>query len=157
MRNPIARPGVLIVLGALLAVLFGGAVQAAAEEHSVDDLIANGRTSYLALCGSCHGIEGKGEGLVAPYLKSEPPDLTKIASRNQGVFPFEDIYDIVDGREVPGHGTRAMPVWGPAFLGMEEEMDKKVVKEKIVELVYYLKSIQPALPLTSPKMGGDSG
>jgi hypothetical protein len=32
-------------------------------------------------------------------LRVPPPDLTRIAERNGGAFPFRNIYDIVDGRQ----------------------------------------------------------
>lgn len=135
-----------------LTVLVTGGVFA--QQEDVAKLVERGEQSYLAYCGSCHGEDATGNGLIAPYLKSAVPDLTQINARWQGEFPFDAMYDIVDGRDVPGHGTRAMPVWGPAFLGMADEPDKKVVKEKVIELVYYLKSIQPAMATTPVKMGG---
>jgi mono/diheme cytochrome c family protein len=126
------------------------------QEGDVDGLIERGRKSYLIHCGSCHGLEAKGDGVIAPYMKAPVADLTMISHSHQGEFPFDVVYDIVDGLEIPGHGTRAMPVWGPAFMGMEEATDKKAVKEKLVELVYYLKSIQPGVAVPSPKMGDAS-
>jgi mono/diheme cytochrome c family protein len=144
---------IVLVVAALVAA---AAAAAGAQENDVAELIEKGRSSYLDLCASCHGTDAQGNGIIAPYLKTSPTDLTGIAARNQGSFPFDDVYDIVDGREIPGHGTRSMPVWGPAFLGMDAEADKRVVKEKIVELVYFLKSIQPAMPILPVKLGGAS-
>ncbi len=141
----------ILAAAALSVATAGGAL---AQEADVDGLIERGAKSYLSYCGSCHGDDAKGDGLIAPYLKTIPPDLTQINARNQGEFPFDQMYDIVDGRDVPGHGTRAMPVWGPAFMGMDEDADRKSVKEKVVELVYYLKSIQPPIAPQNPKMGG---
>ncbi len=142
---------ILVIVGLLGAT----ATMGVAQEEEVDKLVERGLQSYLTHCGSCHGTEAKGDGMIAPYLKAQPSDLTQISEHNQGEFPFDAIYDIVDGREVPGHGTRAMPVWGPAFMGMDEMADKKVVKERIVELVYYLKSIQPPISALPVKMGGE--
>jgi hypothetical protein len=31
------------------------------------------------------------------------------------MFPSERVYRIIDGRDVPGHGDREMPVWGDIF------------------------------------------
>lgn len=44
------------------------------------------------------------------------PDLTALAKNNNGVFPFDRVYQIIDGRrEVLAHGPRDMPVWGRNF------------------------------------------
>jgi mono/diheme cytochrome c family protein len=131
-------------IGVLAAALLMPVVGIAAEEADTDvaSLIANGKASYLASCASCHGADGTGDGSVAEYLTVKPSDLTQIGKDQNGEFPFDAIYDVVDGRAVAGHGSREMPVWGPAFKGMGESASKQTVKEKIVELVYYLKSIQ---------------
>ena len=131
----------LAVLVAAIALLTSVVGVAAEGDEDVASLIDRGQVSYVAHCASCHGIEGTGEGLVAEYLTVQPSDLTRLDGGG-GEFPFDDIYDIIDGREVPGHGTREMPVWGPTFKGLDETTDKKSIKEKIVELVYYVKSIQ---------------
>ena len=56
---------------------------------------------------------GKGDGPLAVLLKNPVPDLTTIQKNNAGVFPFDRVYGIVDGREaVAAHGPREMPVWG---------------------------------------------
>jgi len=150
-------PAVQLVLVLALAAVPIQAVAQTGEETGAEvaNLIERGRRSYVTHCGACHGAEGKGDGAIAVYLTVPLSDLAKISARSGGEFPFNEIYDIVDGRELPGHGTRAMPVWGPAFMGLDPEADKKVVKEKIVEVVYFLKSIQPPLPVTHPMMGGE--
>ena len=75
-----------------------------------------GKTDYLRLCASCHGSTGKGDGPVGKFLKKTPADLTKLSEGNNGVFPSERAYEVVDGRrEVGEHGTREMPVWGRAI------------------------------------------
>ncbi len=142
----------LVSLAVPTAQALGPSGDAAGDE--VAGLVERGRQTYLTHCGACHGVEGKGDGSVADYLTVKPPDLAGISARAEGDFPFDEIYDVVDGREVAGHGTRAMPVWGAAFKGLDPDADKRAIKEKVVEVVYYLKSIQPALPMTHPKMGG---
>ena len=130
-----------ILVALVVLALAPVAVSAQEAEGDVASLIERGKASYTAHCAACHGTDGAGNGMVAEYLTVKPTDLTALSSAG-AEFPFDGVYDIVDGRAVPGHGTREMPVWGPAFKGMDEGADKKVVKEKIVELVYYLKSIQ---------------
>jgi hypothetical protein len=44
------------------------------------------------------------------------PDLTVLARNNKGVFPFDHVYQVIDGRrELKAHGPREMPIWGQAF------------------------------------------
>ncbi len=75
-----------------------------------------GAQEYLNACASCHGPGGKGDGPVASTLKRAPADLTKLSEANNGVFPLERTFQVIDGRlEVAAHGTRDMPLWGELF------------------------------------------
>src|SRR5690242_18510605 len=49
--------------------------------------VAYGRLTYSVYCASCHGKSGRGDGPVAGDLKVAPPDLTRLAARNAGLFP----------------------------------------------------------------------
>ena len=79
----------------------------------------------------------------------DPGDLTQLSRRNGGVFPLESVFDVIDGRkEVAAHGTRERPVWGDRYmaqtlphLGPGPEADF-VVRTRVLELVYYIQSIQ---------------
>lgn len=45
-----------------------------------------------------------------------PPTLTRLQRNNGGVFPFDHVYQVIDGRkEVLVHGPREMPVWGSVY------------------------------------------
>ena len=117
------------------AMLAGGAARPAPAQ----DLSGyqSGESLYRVHCASCHGVDGRGDGPVASSLKVEVPDLTRIARRQGGRFPAEQLRKIIDGRTtLPPHGTRTMPVWGEAF-GSEKQATR------VVELlVQYLQSIQ---------------
>ena len=39
-------------------------------------------------------------------------DLTGLSGKNNGVFPFKQVYDAIDSGKLSGHGDRAMPIWG---------------------------------------------
>ena len=138
-------------LAALMTTLLvtGAAV---AEEDTI------GSEEYRISCLSCHGVGGKGDGPIAKYLTVKPTDLTQLAKNNggqypnlkAGAYPFLRVYQVIDGRaEVGAHGERAMPVWGNRYLadqpsgyssyGGEYE---KIVRGRILELVYYIQSIQ---------------
>jgi mono/diheme cytochrome c family protein len=90
------------------AVMFGApAIALAAGPIDV------GMREYETACAVCHGVRGKGDGPLKEELKSGVPDLTVLARNNNGVFPFDRIYQVIDGRhEVKTHGPRDMPVWG---------------------------------------------
>jgi len=75
-----------------------------------------GKTQYDSACAVCHGPSGKGDGPLKSQLVSRMPDLTVLARNNDGVFPFDRVYQIIDGRqEIKAHGPREMPVWGRGF------------------------------------------
>jgi mono/diheme cytochrome c family protein len=75
-----------------------------------------GHAYYLRYCGSCHGVEGKGDGTVSRSLKLKPADLTQLKKENQGVFPLEKVIAAIDGKtRIDAHGESKMPVWGEIF------------------------------------------
>jgi mono/diheme cytochrome c family protein len=102
-----------------------------------------GAQIYRVHCATCHGTTGKGDGPMAPRLRILPPDLTLLARRNGGKYPFDKIHRIIDGRApVPGHGGGEMPIWGDAFLDAREGYSEEKVRERISQVVHYLASIQ---------------
>jgi len=103
-------------------------------------------------CAACHGADGKGDGPVARALKIEPPDLTRIAERNGGVFPEAVIFGTISGLDMPvSHGTREMPIWGDLFIGetipglpsiADAQEATAEVTDRIRRLVKYIEAIQ---------------
>jgi mono/diheme cytochrome c family protein len=78
-----------------------------------------GKSEFQSSCATCHGIDGEGKGPLSTQLKVPPTDLTVLAKKNNGVFPFEAVYEVIDGRkEVAAHGTRDMPIWGNRFANL---------------------------------------
>ena len=105
----------------------------------------SGAELYGVFCASCHGVDAHGDGPVAPAMKTKVPDLTRIAARNGGVFPAEQVRQSIDGQKIrPAHGARDMPVWGWEFYAMkgEDAARRKRVAELIARLVDHLGSIQ---------------
>jgi len=75
-----------------------------------------GRVLYLRYCASCHGVSGTGDGPAASAFRARPTDLTGLAARAGGRFPFADVMASIDGRRfIAAHGSREMPVWGERF------------------------------------------
>ncbi len=107
-----------------------------------------GLTEFEVACQSCHGLDGKGDGELAPHLKTAPPDLTQISKANGGIFPIEKIEKFIDGRSrVTAHGKGEMPVWGDRYrIAAEEGEGSRVIddraRKRIKALVQYLVSIQ---------------
>ena len=110
-----------------------------------------GKMQYQQHCAICHGATGKGETAFGDLLKNRVPDLTTIAKRNGGVFPFDRIYETIDGRlAVAAHGTREMPIWGkeygdewPDYYLRQKEYDRAAfVRSRILALVEYLYRLQ---------------
>ena len=124
------------------ALLWAWASVGMAQEQEVT---AAGRKVYEQNCAVCHGREAKGDGVAMSLLTTKPADLTQIAKRNNGEFPFWKVYRVIDGREdIIGHGTRDMPIWGEEFRTQagSSPMAESQVRGRILELVYYLQSIQ---------------
>src|SRR5215510_10143184 len=139
-----------IALGGVLATAFlwltlgrGLAQQQEATEEK--EVAAAGRPIYEQYCASCHGRGGKGDGGAISLLTIKPADLTQLSKRNGGTYPFWQVYGTIDGRkETKGHGTSDMPIWGQEF--RQEAgggaLAQSQVRGRILELVYYLESIQ---------------
>lgn len=129
---------------ALLALTLMTACTTTTRERDLQQL--SSLELYEGLCSSCHGLTGRGDGPVAPLLKIGVPDLTRLAYRDGGEFPTEDVRRTIDGRwDRRAHGARDMPVWGWQLYGSPAENDAEErarVDSMIDRLVQYLRSIQ---------------
>jgi mono/diheme cytochrome c family protein len=103
---------------------------------------SSGGQLFRTYCASCHGENGHGDGPLARRLRHVPPDLTRYTEMNHGVFPSERLYRIIDGREVPSHGDRDMPVWGDAFRSTPDGRTAEQARARIEAIVGYLRAIQ---------------
>jgi mono/diheme cytochrome c family protein len=104
----------------------------------------DGAALFKTYCASCHGIDAMGNGPMAKVLRHNPPDLTRIALKNMGVFPAARMRRIIEGRDVESHGDRDMPVWGDAFK-MVRDGQADTPADRIEALVQFLDSIQQRL------------
>lgn len=102
---------------------------------------ASGKQTYMHYCASCHGENGKGEGPAASSLKTPPPDLTTLAKRHDGKFPYEYVGGVVRfGKPISAHGSPDMPIWGPIFSFVD--FNEAVIRKRIKNLCDFLASIQ---------------
>jgi mono/diheme cytochrome c family protein len=134
-------PPVLLVF--LLFATGGPLGTAIAQEAGV---IAGGDIEFQNYCAVCHGVDAQGTGPMAKYLKLEPANLTLLAKKNGGEFPFWQVYRVIDGREGrEGHGTREMPIWGDRFLAEPQgrgRYSKTETAGRILGLVFFLRHLQ---------------
>jgi len=140
MITKIASAGAIALL-----VLGAGLAQKRAPEPTQEKQLLDsfkGPELFKAYCATCHGKDGKGDGPTAPSLRIAPADLTRIATRNGGTFPFLQVQKIIAGeQQAPTtHGTREMPVWGPIF--SEVSWDQDLGRVRIYSLAMYLQAIQ---------------
>ena len=139
-----SRIGACIIAGAFLALAVGAAQKKAPETAPEKQLLDSFKGSELfkAYCATCHGRDAKGGGPMAASLRIAPTDLTRIAARNGGTFPFLQVQKIISGEQpLPAtHGTREMPVWGPVF--SEVSWDQDLGRVRIYTLAKYLEAIQ---------------
>ena len=137
-------------MATIFALMFGLplAAAAAADGKNIDV----GKFEYEGSCAVCHGTTGKGGGPMASQMKSRMPDLTVLAKNNNGVFPFDRVYQIIDGRQAVGaHGSREMPVWGRAFrMQSSVFFDSRIphdsessARSRMLALTEYIYRLQP--------------
>jgi mono/diheme cytochrome c family protein len=103
--------------------------------------MASGQEMYTKYCASCHGKDGTGNGPAAGAMKTAPTDLTTLAQKNHGEFPYAHVQQAIRGdADVAAHGSKDMPVWGPIFWSMEKE--SAAVQLRVKNLNDYIKSLQ---------------
>jgi len=118
---------------------------------AVSEMDSIGKLEFQKNCAACHGLDGTGANSpFLDFMKKAPPDLTLIVKNNDGVYPYKRIFAMIENPDRNrAHGSSDMPVWGDRY-GMEVNekigsLDPRYAKEveaRILELVFYLASIQ---------------
>ena len=109
-----------------------------------------GKSEYDSKCAVCHGVLGKGDGPYVGLVASKISDLTSLSRRNSGVFPFQRVQEVIDGRQTfKAHGPREMPIWGLDYLAKSAQSYKDVpydpevfVRTRILALTEYIYRLQ---------------
>lgn len=110
-----------------------------------------GKQEFDASCAICHGMNAKGIGPFSQNLARNPPDLTQLTKMNQGVFPMARLYELIEGNNVPAHGTRDMPIWGREFRAQDTDTYREIqghydpaalVRVRILLLLEYINRLQ---------------
>jgi mono/diheme cytochrome c family protein len=103
---------------------------------------ASGKQMFESYCASCHGADGKGGGPAASALKVPPADLTTLAQKNGGNFPSMKVSSTLQGdADLPAHGSKEMPVWGPLFRSVSGGHESEV-QQRIANLTKYIEGLQ---------------
>ncbi len=129
-------------LGLAVAALLAAAVPASAQQMEY------GQAEFLNSCAMCHGSDGRGDGEFAINLSKQPADLTQLARRNSGEFPFARVFGVIDGRYIiEGHEGRDMPRWNRLFLTEDLESyapedAEAITRERIRLLTLYVETLQ---------------
>ncbi len=131
------------------AVIGSTLIVACAAAGAADDI---GKREYNNNCAACHGMEGRGDGPYAGIVNTLIPDITALQRNNNGVFPYDHVYEVIDGRtELKGHGPRAMPIWGSEYNEKAAEYysdylqpynAEGFVRGRILALINYIYSLQ---------------
>lgn len=130
--------------GLILALALAATLPAAAADN-----VEFGRATFAGACAACHGAEAKGDGPMADLISIPVPDLTRIAVRNGGVFPWLRVVHLIDGRTgLRGHGG-PMPLFGALFAGDTAAADAPdgtpvITSARVLALTDYLATIQVA-------------
>ena len=106
-----------------------------------------GQELFQHYCAACHGIEGRGDGPMAPILLLKPANLRRLSALNNGTFPVKRVVMRIDGRDpLVAHGSM-MPVYGDVFDGedtpLKAETGQPIMTSRlIVDVVEYLEGLQ---------------
>ncbi len=104
----------------------------AASPASPDE---NGRRIYEQRCLECHGPEGRGDGVRAPFLSPRPGNLVSAATSSKS---DKDLLKIIAN----GRPRTSMPAWRDEL----SEEDQRAVLEYIRALVKFHRPLTPAPP-----------
>lgn len=142
----------LILIGIIVAITVANATYGEVKIKKVpltrqQAALTDGEELYLELCAVCHGESGKGDGPAASALVKALPDLTGLATRNNGKFPRQKVEDSITGESrIVSHGTINMPIWGQAFEGVRPDWKmfrrEALARQRIHSLAEYLATIQ---------------
>lgn len=152
--------------GAALALSLGLSAQIVPKEIQSTE-VEDGFSMYDSYCASCHGVDGKGAGPAAKFLKVPATNLTKLAAYNAGEFPSLQFLATLSQASGP-HGSSDMPVWSNVF--KVSGQSDSIVTLRLYNIMKYVQDMQdpplvpkkreskpmaPTVSSISPASGGD--
>lgn len=133
-------------LGLAAAVALAAACSEGGSARRADVQGGPGRILYLTYCESCHGMDGRGTGSMARWLRTPPADLTRLSERYGTPLDRARLAEYIDGRRlVTAHGVREMPIWGEEFFedAPPGTPSLEATRSRVIEvLVDYLQTLQ---------------
>jgi len=120
-----ARWSLLLVYLFLLPAVLSPAPRPQDKTTSSPSDTIEGAKIFQYHCAVCHGSDGRGHGPDSVVLQHQTPDLTLIAQRSGGKFPYQRVKDIIAGKKTGllSQSAREMPIWGPIFHQVESDQD----------------------------------
>jgi mono/diheme cytochrome c family protein len=109
---------------------------------------ASGKDLFQDYCVGCHGTSGRGDGPDAAGVGVPVADLTTLAARNGGEFPYVRVMGQIYGYSLGTGPTGPMPEFGPLLEGetvlIETEPGVMTpTPERLVRLAEYVRSLNP--------------
>ena len=132
-----------VALAFITTHIVGAAPQGTIVEPATALAISAGSDTFRQFCGPCHGVDGRGDGPIAPVLTDPPSDLASLSLRNMGVFPLatlEAMFAAESRLLTPAHGSGQMPIWGATFRAIEGS--PVLARARVTNLLAYISSIQ---------------
>jgi len=135
----------------MIAAAIGAALVCVPMFSTAQQKVDIGKSEFDSNCAVCHGMSGKGDGPYAADVGMKGvPNLTVLAKKNHGVFPFAGVYETIDGTHVvKAHGSRDMPIWGADYKVMGNQSSlgypysqEAFVRARILALVEYVYRLQ---------------
>jgi len=115
---------------------------AISQDQLPSNFVPTGKEMFKQYCAACHGLDAKGHGPARAALKVPAADLTTLAKRHDGTFPYDYVSNILRfGPGVAAHGSADMPTWGPIFQYMDN-YNQSAVQKRVKNLCDYIASLQ---------------
>jgi mono/diheme cytochrome c family protein len=132
-------PGFLLLA---FAATGARAIPAPDDNRLPSTYVPSGGQMFKQYCAACHGADAKGNGPVRAALKIPAANLTTLAKRHGGKFPYEYVTGVLRfGPGLVSHGSADMPTWGPIFDYIDNH-NQGSVQQRIKNLCAYLASLQ---------------
>jgi mono/diheme cytochrome c family protein len=137
------RASLLLSLFLIAAVPAGTQSRPAVDQAQLPaNFVPSGKQMFKQYCAACHGLDAKGHGPARVALKTPAADLTLLAKRHGGEFPYDYVANILRfGPGVAAHGSPDMPTWGPIFQYIDN-YNQTAVQKRVKNLCDYIASLQ---------------
>ncbi len=136
----------LVALIAAMALAGGSCRDAAPPTATATPAAATGEELYATFCVSCHGREGRGDGVAAPFCRVAPADFTralfKVRSTPTGALPSDA--DLAAVIRLGAGGDGGMPPFSFLTRG---DVDQLVLRIKTLSPRWQREQVPPDVAL----------